>query len=60
MRLFGMKEIQSSEKKMKTTFDFKVGDIVMFTPNGLYFRCENAKMWRWMQDSGYYVKVIEE
>lgn len=45
---------------MIITWNFKVGDIVMFTPNGLYFRCENAKMWRWMQDSGYYVKVIEE
>jgi hypothetical protein len=45
---------------MKTTKDFKVGDMVMYIPNGLMFRCENMKMWRWMQESGNYVKVIEE
>jgi hypothetical protein len=37
----------------------KVGDTVVFTPNGLYFRCENKKMEKWMQESGNYIKIIE-
>lgn len=45
---------------MKTTTDFKVGDMVMYLPNGLFFRCENTKMWRWMQESGNYVKIISD
>jgi hypothetical protein len=40
--------------------NFKVGDMVMFEPNGLMFRCENIKMWKWMQESGYYVIPMPE
>ena len=40
--------------------DFKVGDMVVYKPNGLIFRCENTKMWKWMQDSGNYTKAIKE
>lgn len=43
---------------MKTTADFKVGDMVVYLPNELFFRCENNKMWKWMKESGNYVKII--
>jgi hypothetical protein len=45
---------------METTKDFKVGDMVVFIPNGLVFRCENMKQWKWMQDSGNYIKTLSD
>jgi endo-1,4-beta-mannosidase len=48
------------EKNINYTTDFKIGDIVMYLPNGLLFRCENNKMWKWMQESGNYVKIISD
>lgn len=41
---------------METTNDFKVGDTVIFLPNGLEFKCLDMKMWKRMQDSGCYIK----
>lgn len=42
------------------SFDFKMGDMVIFKPNGLLFRVDNKKILRWMQESGNYVKIISE
>jgi hypothetical protein len=33
----------------------KVKDIVLHTLSGLYYRCENTKMERWMNMNPYYV-----
>ena len=43
---------------METTKDFKVGDTVIFIPNGLEFKCLDLKMWKRMQDSGNYIKTL--
>ena len=32
----------------------KKGDIVLHTLSGLYYRCENEKMSRWMNMNPYY------
>lgn len=36
----------------------KRNDIVLHKLSGLYFRCENGKMERWMNMNQYYVKSI--
>lgn len=38
------------------TNELKVGDIVIYQPNGLWFKVENNKMLRWMEMSGNYIK----
>jgi hypothetical protein len=35
----------------------KVKDIALHTPSGLYYRCENTKMERWMNMNGFYEKI---
>jgi hypothetical protein len=34
--------------------DIKVKDIVLHTLSGLYYRCDNKKMERWMNMNPYY------
>jgi hypothetical protein len=33
----------------------KKGDIVLHTLSGLYYRCENDKMSKWMNMNSYYI-----
>jgi hypothetical protein len=35
----------------------KVGDIVLHQLSGLFYRCENKKMERWMNMNDYYIAV---
>jgi len=35
----------------------KIGDIVLHTLSGNYYRCENKKMEKWMNMNPYYVLV---
>lgn len=34
--------------------EIKPGDVVLFMPNGLYFRCENSKQAKWMNENPSY------
>jgi hypothetical protein len=45
--------VQGYDKKFKME-NVKVGDFVIFIPNGLKFRVENSKMLKWMIISGNY------
>lgn len=39
----------------------KVKDVVLHTPSGLYYRCENTKQERWMNDPlSFYVLASEK
>ena len=38
----------------------KIGDIALHTLSGLYYRCENKKMERWMNTNPYYQFVPKE
>jgi len=38
----------------------KVKDIVYHSLSGLYYRCENAKMEKWMNMNNFYRKATEE
>ena len=35
----------------------KIGDYVMYIPNGLIFKVENEKQLKWMNSSCFYVKT---
>ena len=35
----------------------RVNDIVLHLPSNLFYKCENKKHERWMNMSGFYVKV---
>ena len=41
---------------MKQGMKIEKGDIVLHTPSGLYYRCEDNKQSRWMVYSGFYLK----
>lgn len=39
------------------SFTIRKGDIVIHQLSKLYFRCENTKMERWMNENKYYQKA---
>ena len=44
---------------VEADYSFKIGDMVLFSLNGLQFRVENKKILKWMQDSGNYFKRLK-
>jgi len=40
------------------TFNFTMNEEVIYIPNGLMFNVENNRMWKWMTESGKYIKII--
>lgn len=37
----------------------RIGDFVIFIPNGLIFRIDNNKMLKWMEESGNYRAITQ-
>lgn len=46
-------------EELLVSFDIKVGDMVIYIPNGLEFRIDNKRQLKWMQESKLYCKKIQ-